>query len=215
MRPTSSCWPARRTDVRRALLLAALLAVLAPAGAVADHRETVLASPGSGAAFFGGGSPDGKHVYFVTTEQLADEDTDSGADLYDRHDGTTELVSAPEDGAPGGSGGGTFAAASKTSTCARAATRRSSAGAAASSTSWGSTSGAGRRPTPTTCGSGPPRRWRRTTPTSPSTSTSTTRRPTSCAWSRSSRRARTARATPTAAGTAPTASRRSSRPATG
>ena len=98
--------------MRRALLLAALLAVLAPAGAVADHRETVLASPGSGAAFFGGGSPDGKHVYFVTTEQLADEDTDSGADLYDRHDGTTELVSAPEDGAPGGSGGGTFAAAS-------------------------------------------------------------------------------------------------------
>jgi hypothetical protein len=78
--------------VRRAAVLAVLVAVLLPARATADHRETVLASPGSQAAFYSGGSGDGRHVYFVTGEALAAEDTDSGLDLYDRHDGRSDLV---------------------------------------------------------------------------------------------------------------------------
>jgi hypothetical protein len=93
-------------------VLAALAAALLPANAAADHRETVLVSPGGGAAFYAGGSGDGRHVYFATSEALSSADTDSGIDLYDRHDGATSLVSAPEDGAPGGGDGGAFDAAS-------------------------------------------------------------------------------------------------------
>jgi hypothetical protein len=44
-------------------------------------------------ASFGGATPDGSHIYFMTKEQLTSDDTDTDRDVYDRSGGTTTRVS--------------------------------------------------------------------------------------------------------------------------
>ncbi len=56
---------------------------------------------GAAASFFGGASDDGTRVFLTTAEPLTTEDTDASADVYERHSGSTYLVSA---GASGGNG---------------------------------------------------------------------------------------------------------------
>jgi hypothetical protein len=53
-------------------------------------------------ARFRGATPDGKHVFFYTTEALTTGDTDSVLDVYDRAGGTTTRISKGEanDGGP-------------------------------------------------------------------------------------------------------------------
>lgn len=63
----------------------------------AGASAPVLASPGGSAgATFLGASPDGSKVVFETSDQLAGNDADSEADIYERdlNAGTTKLVSA-------------------------------------------------------------------------------------------------------------------------
>ena len=95
--------------MRRLLGLAAAAAAasaLLPNPAAADHRETFLVSGGgAGGVSHLGASPDGSHAYFASADQLAPEDEDTGIDLYDRHHGTTELVTVPDPGFGGGRGG--------------------------------------------------------------------------------------------------------------
>ena len=73
------------------------------AGGVTTLVSTA-AGAGNGAvdAAFAGASSDGGHVFFLTTEQMAAEDQDSGSDIYDRHGGATTLVSTGPEGGNGG-----------------------------------------------------------------------------------------------------------------
>ena len=58
---------------------------------------------GNGAvhAYFGGASQDGAHVYFQTAEPLDPTDADTTVDVYERHGGTTYLLSTGPDGGNG------------------------------------------------------------------------------------------------------------------
>ena len=89
--------------VRRiALAAAAALAVLVGAQPswAADQWALEQASLSPAGANFPvqraelkGISADGRHVFFLTSETLVPEDQNGFTDLYDRHDGTTELIS--------------------------------------------------------------------------------------------------------------------------
>ena len=110
----------RRRGLRasRVAALAAATLALVPAAAAADHRETFLVSRGgddaaspSGVSHLGS-TADGSHVFFGTADALAPEDEDSAIDIYDRHDGRTDLVSRPEPGLGGSGGAGALGFAS-------------------------------------------------------------------------------------------------------
>ena len=60
--------------------------VSAPAGAPQDLDS-----------YFGGNSADGTRAFFYTSERLVASDTDQGADVYERHAGTTSLLSGNGD----------------------------------------------------------------------------------------------------------------------
>jgi Tol biopolymer transport system component len=58
---------------------------------------------GAAVASFAGATPDGKEVFFVTTETLSTSDQDEETDIYERdlETGETHLVSLPANGCPG------------------------------------------------------------------------------------------------------------------
>ncbi|MGH2978363.1 MAG: hypothetical protein ACRDLQ_01840, partial [Solirubrobacterales bacterium] len=88
-----------------AVTLIALAALAAGAGANHSAKEHVSVGPtggnGVGDVFFDAVSADGSRVFFDTDEQLVSGDTDAGFDVYERHGGTTSLVST---GPSGGNG---------------------------------------------------------------------------------------------------------------
>jgi hypothetical protein len=85
--------------VRIALFALTLVALATGPAAVANHSATdqVSVGPingnGSQPAGFGGSSPDGTRVFFVTSEQLVSADTDNSQDVYERSGGDTTLIS--------------------------------------------------------------------------------------------------------------------------
>jgi hypothetical protein len=94
---------------KEALVMAlSALALVLPAGALADHSTVELLSVGPdggnhpSAVNFRGASADGAHVFFETSESLVSADSDSRIDVYERYGGVTSLVST---GSPGGNGG--------------------------------------------------------------------------------------------------------------
>ena len=78
-----------------ALLLATLIAALAPGVALASQSDNPVASR---ALSFHGTSPDGTHAYIQTPEQLVRADTDQSIDVYDIDNGVAKLVSIGPDG---------------------------------------------------------------------------------------------------------------------
>ena len=99
----------KRTGGHLASAVAAAVAIAlgGAAGASANHslKEQISVGPngGNGAfdAFFDGGSRDGTHAVFETSESLVASDTDSFYDIYERVGNTTSLVST---GPSGGNG---------------------------------------------------------------------------------------------------------------
>src|SRR3954467_6387987 len=99
--------------MRRLLVFATLLLAM-PAGSAAASPArgcVVPVSPAndgstsdSSANFFGAAA-DGSVVYFVTSDQLLPEDTDTAADISARRGADLELVSVPAPGAPGSGAG--------------------------------------------------------------------------------------------------------------
>jgi hypothetical protein len=88
------------------LWVTSLMVLLASnAGATHSSLEHVsIGSSGGNAsldASFSGSSADGRHVVFTTAESLVPADTDASADVYDRSNGVTTLVST---GSTGGNG---------------------------------------------------------------------------------------------------------------
>src|SRR5205823_13778250 len=75
------------------------------AAATHSSLEHVSIGPSGGngsiGAGFSGSSADGRHVFFTTTESLVPADTDSSADVYDRSNGVTTLVSTGDIGGNG------------------------------------------------------------------------------------------------------------------
>ena len=67
-----------------------------------DVVERVSTGPGGGNGEFSaqwvGSTPDGSHVFFQTDEPLVSADDDTFWDIYDRHAGTTDLVSVSQPG---------------------------------------------------------------------------------------------------------------------
>jgi hypothetical protein len=69
---------------------------------------SLVSAPGVGASgppggmSFGGATPDGSKVFFVTAESLVTEDTDTVLDVYQRSGGVTTLISKPGIGSSGG-----------------------------------------------------------------------------------------------------------------
>ena len=102
--------------MRRLLVGAALLALLLPAAALADHSVTELvAVPSNGVAPAtvlpsGGFTADGNHAVLATNERLDPADTDSQHDVYLRSflTDTTRLISVGPSGGngPRSQGGG-------------------------------------------------------------------------------------------------------------
>ena len=97
-----------RRNVRLLVISVTALAVLAMAGiAGANHsaKDHVSVGPAGGngvsEVFFDAVSADGSRVFFDTDEQLVAGDTDASYDVYERHGGTTTLVST---GSTGGNG---------------------------------------------------------------------------------------------------------------
>jgi Tol biopolymer transport system component len=85
--------------------LAALAAMAAVAGGNHSAKDHVSIGPAGGNGvsdvFFDAVSADGSRVFFDTDEQLVAADTDANYDVYERHGGTTTLVST---GSTGGNG---------------------------------------------------------------------------------------------------------------
>lgn len=76
--------------------LVLLAALSLPAAVAADHSLTQRLSPGNSptGSFFLGASPDGRHVWFSTTESLVPADTGAGDyDMYRRSGDSFELIS--------------------------------------------------------------------------------------------------------------------------
>jgi hypothetical protein len=71
-----------------------------------------LDDPNTGLAFFQGASGDGSRVFFVSDQQLADEDHDIFQDIYERFGGVTTLISQPEPGVASSDAGALFRGAS-------------------------------------------------------------------------------------------------------
>jgi hypothetical protein len=75
---------------------------------------SLVSAQGAGAsgspagAGFGGATPDGTKVYFVTTENLVTADTDGLDDVYERSGGTTTLISVPGVGSSGAAKAASF-----------------------------------------------------------------------------------------------------------
>src|SRR3954462_1862718 len=99
--------------MRRLLVFATLLLAM-PAGSAAASPDRWFVVPVSTAndgstsdssANFFGAAADGSVVYFVTSDQLLPEDTDTAADIYARRGADLELVSVPAPGAPGSGAG--------------------------------------------------------------------------------------------------------------
>jgi hypothetical protein len=114
------------------VLLVALSAFLAPAASASHNAiEKVSAGPAGGNGnFFGaaiaggqisdaiqpGMSEDGERLYFTTYEQMTADDTDDAADIYQREDGVTTLVSDDASAAPDANLDVTYSGVSKDGT---------------------------------------------------------------------------------------------------
>src|SRR5437867_8001761 len=93
-----------RGVLAKAVLVASLLALAFSSPAMAIHGQQTLVSTGttSGCNYgvppecdgnFGGATPTGSIMVFVTPEQLLPEDTDNNQDVYARSGNVTTLIS--------------------------------------------------------------------------------------------------------------------------
>src|SRR3954469_16665888 len=99
--------------MRRLLAFAIVLLAMPAANASASTERWFVVpvstsndgSTSDSSANFFGAAADGSVVYFVTSDQLLPEDTDTAADIYARRGADLELVSVPAPGAPGSGAG--------------------------------------------------------------------------------------------------------------
>ncbi|MGH2979099.1 MAG: hypothetical protein ACRDLQ_05620 [Solirubrobacterales bacterium] len=70
-------------------------------GTVSLMSQGPVSLPGHNEAYFGGITPDGERVFFITLARLAPDDTDASFDVYERHGDVTSLVSIAPTGGNG------------------------------------------------------------------------------------------------------------------
>ena len=90
--------------MRRALLAAALAAVLYPGAAQAEERTVALISGGDSHPVFDTSSADGSRAFYRTTARVVAEDVDDQFDVYERSGGATTLLSVGPNGGNGSFG---------------------------------------------------------------------------------------------------------------